>query len=264
MFIIKIIDYIDFFEKAGYTCIYMRLLLFVYKYSYLHLNTYGGFMKKGFTLAEVLITLGIIGVIAAITIPTIITKTRNKQLETSFRAGYSILTQAVSQFAQDEGVDYITPDMFPTRTLKAKLMKYFINPKDCGFGTEEGDCIMNTGEVDSDTIVYRTFNNKAYMNVCRLDDGQFILNNGFAVFIDNAYGVVLISIDTNGIDKKPNRWGYDLFTFHVSKDGLKPMGAEGTWATTLSYCSKTNTTINNGLTCTYQAVSNPNYFKNLP
>ena len=33
---------------------------------------------------------------------------------------------------------------------------------------------------------------------------------------------------------------------------------------TIQIENKTNTTINNGLTCTYQAVSNPNYFKNLP
>lgn len=37
---------------------------------------------KGFTLAEVLITLGIIGVVAAMTMPTLINNTKNKELET--------------------------------------------------------------------------------------------------------------------------------------------------------------------------------------
>ena len=36
-------------------------------------------MKKGFTLAEVLITLGIIGVVAALTLPSLITNYRKKQ-----------------------------------------------------------------------------------------------------------------------------------------------------------------------------------------
>lgn len=36
-------------------------------------------MKKGFTLAEVLITLGIIGVVAAMTIPTLVSKSQQRQ-----------------------------------------------------------------------------------------------------------------------------------------------------------------------------------------
>lgn len=40
--------------------------------------------KKGFTLAEVLITLGIIGVVAAITIPTLIANTRSQQYRIKF------------------------------------------------------------------------------------------------------------------------------------------------------------------------------------
>lgn len=39
--------------------------------------------KKGFTLAEVLITLGIIGVVAALTMPTVLNKTKNAELVSS-------------------------------------------------------------------------------------------------------------------------------------------------------------------------------------
>lgn len=42
-------------------------------------------MKTGFTLAEVLITLGIIGVVAAITIPTLIANTRSQQYRSKFK-----------------------------------------------------------------------------------------------------------------------------------------------------------------------------------
>ncbi len=44
----------------------------------------------GFTLAEVLITLGIIGVVAAITIPNLITTYKAKQLHSQFLKNYSI------------------------------------------------------------------------------------------------------------------------------------------------------------------------------
>lgn len=44
----------------------------------------GGFLCEGFTLAEVLVTLGIIGVVAVLTIPTLISKFEKKVLKTRF------------------------------------------------------------------------------------------------------------------------------------------------------------------------------------
>ena len=57
-------------------------------------------MKKtigmgGFTLAEVLITLGIIGVVAAMTMPTLINSTQGAQYKTAFKKALSVLSQAV-------------------------------------------------------------------------------------------------------------------------------------------------------------------------
>ncbi len=51
--------------------------------------------NKGFTMAEVLITLGIIGVVAAMTLPTLINNNRNKALETGLKRSYSVLSQAL-------------------------------------------------------------------------------------------------------------------------------------------------------------------------
>ena len=57
-------------------------------------------MKKtigmgGFTLAEVLITLGIIGVVAAMTMPTLINSTQGAQYKTAFKKSLTVLSQAV-------------------------------------------------------------------------------------------------------------------------------------------------------------------------
>ena len=60
-------------------------------------------IKKGFTLAEVLITLGIIGVVAAMTIPSLINAAQGKELETAFKKAYSVLTQAVLIMEREEG-----------------------------------------------------------------------------------------------------------------------------------------------------------------
>lgn len=51
--------------------------------------------KLGFTLAEVLITLGIIGVVAAITLPTIINKAQNMILKNEFKKAYSTFYNAM-------------------------------------------------------------------------------------------------------------------------------------------------------------------------
>lgn len=62
--------------------------------------------RFGFTLAEVLITLGIIGVIAAITIPTLILNSNNVRFRSGFKKGISTLSQAAVTASAKYGVDY--------------------------------------------------------------------------------------------------------------------------------------------------------------
>lgn len=59
--------------------------------------------KLAFTLAEVLITLGIIGVVAAITLPTIIAKSKKRVVETQLKEYYSIMNQAFKLAENDYG-----------------------------------------------------------------------------------------------------------------------------------------------------------------
>ena len=53
-------------------------------------------MKRGFTLAEVLITLVIIGVIAAMTIPTLISSTGDQEYKTGLKKAFATLNQVVA------------------------------------------------------------------------------------------------------------------------------------------------------------------------
>lgn len=61
------------------------------------------FASKGFTLAEVMVTLGVVGVLAAILIPSIfhVTPSKNKVL---FRKAYNTLQQAVSMMVNDDAI----------------------------------------------------------------------------------------------------------------------------------------------------------------
>lgn len=67
----------------------------------------GGNMKKSFTLAEVLITLGIIGIVAAMTLPTVINNSRNKQLEAGLKRSYSVIAQALDNTKQKPGSELL-------------------------------------------------------------------------------------------------------------------------------------------------------------
>ena len=59
--------------------------------------------KRGFTLAEVLITLGVIGVVAAMTLPALIQKNNNKVVETRLQKFYSAFNQAILMAEKDYG-----------------------------------------------------------------------------------------------------------------------------------------------------------------
>lgn len=52
--------------------------------------------KSGFTLAEVLVTLMIIGVIAAMTIPSLMQNTQQQEFKAAYKKAVSMLNQAVS------------------------------------------------------------------------------------------------------------------------------------------------------------------------
>ena len=61
------------------------------------------FKKTGFTLAEVLITLSIIGVVAALTIPTLIQRTGDEEMVSKLGKAYSTLSQATESIMTEQG-----------------------------------------------------------------------------------------------------------------------------------------------------------------
>lgn len=62
--------------------------------------------KNGFTLAEVLITLAIIGVVATLTLPALMTNTAEQQAKTAFKKGINTLTEAAQMNQAIDGFDY--------------------------------------------------------------------------------------------------------------------------------------------------------------
>ena len=59
---------------------------------------------KGFTLAEVLITLGVIGVVAALTIPALVSNSSKSELKSRFQKANAIVNIAVTQLVYDNSI----------------------------------------------------------------------------------------------------------------------------------------------------------------
>ena len=111
--------------------------------------------RLGFTLAEVLVTLGIIGVIAALTMPSLINSTQNRELQSALNKGYSEISQALEFMKTDIGTD-IVPQDYPPKTFSVTYRKYFKSLK-----TDSNSGIISGEHEDGDN---ETSAVKAYKN----------------------------------------------------------------------------------------------------
>ncbi len=190
----------------------------------------------GFTLAEVLITLGVIGIVAAMVMPTVLVQNRERENTAKLKKVYSTMTQAYTRAVADIG----TPDYWnlvgendPTgaENLKKTLSPYFnVKPESINgevwlntntqqlnrsagpnIGAEEGGKYATFAVVDGMSLAFKVEDkdckgvfgdSKALKNVC-------------ATFI----------VDVNG-PKAPNQFGFDIFQFYITKYGLQPYGSQ--------------------------------------
>ena len=220
--------------------------------------------RVAFTLAEVLITLGIIGIVASMTLPALIHKNQNKALEAALKKNYSAISQALDMYQAQTG-ERIKAGEIDAHELKPVLMKYLKSVRDCGLSFHENVCIE---DYMSSPKQYKIFNNKLYFRQNLLDDGIFILPDGSTIMLENAPighngDSLFISVDVNGFNKPPNIFGQDAFMFQIDNKGqLLPMGSPGTmyYSKTDVSCSKTLKHDVNGAGCTYKALTDKNYW----
>lgn len=229
---------------------------------------YNDIMKKAFTLSEVLITLAIIGIVASLTIPTLVNNYRKKQFETGLKKEYSVLLQSLDMYKQDNETPLKREDTDQLHAeFKNKIKPYLKILVDCGdsqAGGSEAKCVQNGNFTQDKKYTYKTYSG----NIAKkdlFDDGQIILNDGSHLLFENPGGGndVYVSIDVNGYKKLPNKWGEDVFTFQLMNDGkLLPMGAEGTrFRNTATYCSKTSSNVYNGIACANRAIYDSSFWK---
>lgn len=107
--------------------------------------------KIAFTLAEVLVTLGIIGVVAAITMPTLIDNHQKKVAATRLEKFYSMMSQAVYQWVGDTGFIPGTTYNFPENT------KYNGKGLEQWYNANLGKYIKSTSQVSTDSGMFVAF-----------------------------------------------------------------------------------------------------------
>ena len=170
--------------------------------------------RFGFTLAEVLITLGIIGVVAAMTMPTLMNSTQGAQYKAAYKKALSALSQAVTlnvaldewSFADADNTTYKLEDMFNSRMNVVRQETGATNIKDSK-GNEYKVAISAAGKLQgvtgtslsiagtnttlffNDGIMF-TYDPAASTNCTKADGATAKICTGF--------------IDVNGV-KAPNR-----------------------------------------------------------
>ena len=180
---------------------------------------------RGFTLAEVLITLVIIGVIAAMTIPTLMNKTNKQEYVVGLKKAYSTLAQVTNKIIAENGNPKCSIGGWACSNAEIFDMykRYLSKAKECPAG---GDCmtqqyrfLVGTGK--------KNFKNDATLV---LPDGMQIGIVGIdenceGVDAGNEKGCFWFRVDVNGM-KKPNIFGRDAFQLVVKETGLVPAGCD--------------------------------------
>lgn len=213
-------------------------------------------------MAEVLITLGIIGIIAAMTLPSLIARQRSKVLEAQFHKRISEVSQAIMMLKKDE--------VYLSGTYKGKKIPPLLASQFKGSIVPTRNIYNLSKEVQKANIGYELPTYKNYTKTADfygmlLDDGAIIVNKEFFIFINNdndnmtSYQII---IDVNGL-QKPNIFGYDVFAFELDKtDTLRPKPYPYN-SSAKAYCNTKSSHIRNGWTCSYYAMTDRDYFKNL-
>lgn len=182
--------------------------------------------KKGFTLSEVLITLAIIGVVAALTIPSIIKYFENIQYASAWKKAYSVLEQVTSRMIEDNGgsLKNAFADSSDARNLVGGYLSYI---KTCDTNAILGNCWYSGYAKRFDNgQLYTAGADTAWWGIG--SSYAAILKDGMTIYFqiarpncDASTECLRIFIDTNGL-KAPNTMGKDIFYVFFYANKLNP------------------------------------------
>jgi len=185
--------------------------------------------KQAFTLAEILITLGIIGVVTAITMPTLIANYQKKTLAVQFKKSYSNLQNAINLVNTENGVPYECYTSWKLSNLYSyseckQFYESFLKKFQIVNVCQKGDTSCRPKYKTKEEVLAEggtmLNNNCSYpMNGMM----GYNLSDGSTIYVyDYSYPnhvSIYLGFDING-NKGPNRWGYDLFYLSLYRKDL--------------------------------------------
>lgn len=215
-------------------------------------------MRKGFTLAEVLITLAIIGIVSALTIPTLINNYRKKQYVVGLQKAISVLNNGIRLMMVDEGVNELKHTNFykcsggvavsdtQRKCMNEYLAKYI---KITDYAKSSGD----------KNIYYDTFptsiygkNESANYFLGMLAFYVFRTSNSMVIWPLPNSAIAGAVVDVNG-KMAPNQFGRDIFVLNRSDSGYYSVcGSGGGWndsSDTKNYCGDDMTIASDAFGC---------------
>ncbi|MDD3149911.1 MAG: prepilin-type N-terminal cleavage/methylation domain-containing protein [Candidatus Gastranaerophilales bacterium] len=220
----------------------------------------------GFTLAETLIVIAIIGIIASIVTPMLFGTTSDAELKAKWKKQYSDLAQATMMIVADNGgtlAGAFPGDVAGSEDLKNAYASKLNIIKDCSGTSSYGG--TGTG-ASSEGCWHSGTNSWYYLN--GTGRGNYIspgliLNNGSLIWFyieksdcsyDTSYAdgdytqCGYISVDINGF-KKPNIIGKDIFYLAITPNALIPLGARGYFDPLTSCIEGSTSSSNYGYGC---------------
>ena len=176
-------------------------------------TTHNSLVKAiAFTLAETLVVMGIIGVVAALTIPNLNQSTGDREKIAKVKKIYSNLEDAFGRATAvygpyDTWLNGLSTDEEMATRKGQRLTEFIKVSKDCGYVTEDNNTCLKP-YVETYSIITA--------------DGTGIGFYGGGAYGDNG----LIYVDIDGINKGKNNSGFDTFWFELTNEGVIPRGCE--------------------------------------
>jgi prepilin-type N-terminal cleavage/methylation domain-containing protein len=211
------------------------------------------YKKIAFTLVEILIALGIIGIISVITIPTLISGYQKRVMASRLKQTHAMLTNVMRMSEEENGVltnDEIKHGVYLySNDTKGFFKKYFV-PYMAGISYIIYDA-RNQGRWDSKQP------NKNYTGY-NFGKGAYCAKNGVCFyFVNHGSNYTYIIVDLNG-PSKPNRVGHDVFYFalHFATKGAYIDGKVYAVGTKTSLDNLYDKCATNGGACTEIIIRN--------
>lgn len=176
---------------------------------------------KAFTLSELLIALTVIGVIAIMVLPNLVTGIYERVWSTQLQSIYKAVENTSKKLLADEQAPKLSRTMLTkgsTETVEdtagAFLKKYFKITKDCE--KSSGNCFAAAYKnINGGTVELGVSNDFYCVSV---STGASICLQPASVKSDGTFNYAKFIVDTNG-SSQPNMAGYDLFLIYVDEDG---------------------------------------------